>query len=182
MRRTVPVMLALAGLLLGACSRNDAPVENAPTPAAAAGSGIAGEFTAGVPVGANVAPAKLQFRIGAMPVVGKTVAVSIRVTPTSEVEKVQAFFEVEPGLAFPDETQTSFVTDRMAAGATHPHELQIRPEQSGVHLLKVTVMTDIDGASKASSFAIPLIVADAAAPAPAPEGPAARPAAPATGG
>ena len=161
--RTVAMVLGLAGLLLGACSSSDAPVQDATPTTTQAGPGA--EFTTGVPVGTNAAPAKLQFRLGAAPVVGHSVAVSVRVTPTAEVEKLQASFEVEPGLAFPDDAQTSFVTDRLAPGVAHPHELQVLPEQAGIHVLKVTVMTDIDGASKTSTFAIPLIVAAPAAPA-----------------
>jgi hypothetical protein len=174
--RTAAMVLGVASVLLGACSSSDAPPQDATPAPTQAGPGA--EFTSGVTVGANAAPAKLQFRIGATPVVGRNVAVAVRVTPTVEVEKLQASFEVEPGLAFPDDAQTSFVTDRLAAGATHPYELQVRPEQAGVHVLKVTVMTDVDGASRTSTFAIPLIVAAADAPA----APAPAPAAPATGG
>jgi len=175
MTRTASMILGMAAALLGACSSSDAPSDTAASTAATQAAGPAAEFTAGVPIGGKAAPAKLQFRLGAIPVVGASVPVSIRVTPTSEVDKVQVFFEAEPGLAFVDDAQSSFVTDHMAAGATHSHELQIRPEQVGVHLLNVTVMTDVAGVSKATTFAIPLIVGTAEAPA--------KPAAtPATGG
>lgn len=160
-------------MLLVACGSSEAPDPAAPVAASTAPNPNA-DFTAAVPVGNNAAPARVQFRIGARPAVGQPLPVAVRVAPTSDVDKLQVFFEAESGLAFVDEAQSSFVLDGMKSGAAHAHDLQVLAAQRGVFLLKVNVTVDEAGGSKASEFAIPILVETAPA-APAPPAPATSP-------
>ena len=160
---TLPVLLA-------GCGSQDAAVDTNVPAASTAAPNPNAEFTAAVTVGNTAAPARVQFRLGARPAAGEPLPVSVRVLPTANVDRLQVFFETEPGVAFVDESQSTFVVDRLGSGTAHSHELQVLPQKDGIYLLKVTVMADSSGSSKVSEFAIPLLVGSTpppAAPAPA---------------
>ncbi len=167
MGRTAPV-LAMTMLMLAGCSSSDAPPPAAAATASTSSGLATPDFTVAPTVGsANVSPTKVQFRLGARPVVGAKVPVSLLITPTAKVDRIQVVLEVEPGLAFVDESQSAYTIDATPAGTARPHELQVMPEKAGVYLLKATVASDVDGTSKASNYAIPFIVSGDAPAAPA---------------
>lgn len=171
--------------LIAACGSSDAPVEEKPVATTTAPNPNA-EFTTAVAVGNKGAPARVQFRVGARPAIGQSLPVTVRVAPTADIDKLQVFFDVEPGLGIAAEAQSSFVLGATKAGEAHAHELQVLPVQDGVHLLRINVMADVAGASRVSEFAIPILVGSPPPAAPAAP-PAAAPAAPgapgaATGG
>jgi hypothetical protein len=105
-------------------------------------------------------PINMKFRLSARPVVGSAVQVEVALIPAADasINHLRASFQPGDGLQLPGDR--TFDIEDPGAGAVIEREVSVVPQQTGVLNLNATVMVDMDGATLARSYSIPLVVSD----------------------
>jgi hypothetical protein len=160
-----PALLSLTTLLT-ACSEGATDDTAATTRRAAKRAAIAAkpvapkhDLVSAVSVGKPGAPVDLHFELGARPVVGQPLTVTIELTPRSTLGQLQATVLGNDGVAVAaGELEAA---DRPAADVAVTRTLSVTPLREGVFYLAVTVYASDATASSSRSFAIPIVVGDA---------------------
>lgn len=175
-RAVAPALLG--ALLLAACSdpaevkiRTKAPVTAAAasdTEAQPANKNLVSAVTTGKPG----APIALKFELLRRPKVGEPLEVAVEVTPEAAgITALQVVFQGGDGLQLRSGGELSATAaTAMPAGTPIQHKVVVTPVREGIFYLSAVAVAEGAG-SQARTFAIPVVVGDAAALASAKQAP-----------
>jgi hypothetical protein len=170
-RRALVLALFTSGFLLAACG-DSPPEEAAAAPAATTArtpkvAGLSPDMVAAVSAGRSATVISVHFALGKPPVIGQALPVDIAIVPHQDFSSVQAHFDGVDGLAVTVGTAMEPVTD-VKTESILKHQLVLLPTREGVFMISATVETI------SRVFSLPMVVAAAETPEPAPT-PAAPP-------
>jgi len=161
-----------AVVLLAGCG--DPPPEKAATSATAAPKpagpkpATAGaQMVAAVAAGKSVTAVGVYFALGNTPKVATALPVEISVISHQDFTTLRAHFESQDGLTMVSGEDLATQAN-VKAESTIQHQLVLMPAQDGVYVITVNVDTEGKEGIVSRIFSIPVIVAPAAAPNPAP--------------
>ena len=108
-------------------------------------------------VSSNKSPGavEVRFTIPERPIVGQPLDIQLSLTPSIELERLVARFQVPEGVQLVSGAETGH--DRPAIGTEISHTLTVVPKADGIYNITAVVLTDSDKASIARTFSIPLI-------------------------
>ena len=167
--RAVVPALACA-LLLAACSdpaevkiRTKTPVATAATAAAAAAAKANKNLVSAVTTGKPGAPIAMKFELLKRPKVGEPLEVVVEVTPEAAgITALQVVFQGGDGLQLRKGGELSATASTaMPAGTPIQHTVVVTPVREGIFYLSAVAVAEGAG-SQARTFAIPVVVGDAA--------------------
>jgi hypothetical protein len=98
----------------------------------------------------------VRFAIPERPVVGQPVEIQLSLTPSVELERLVARFQVPEGVQLVSGEETGH-HDQPALGAEISHTLTVVPKADGIYNITAVVLTDSDKESIARVYSIPLI-------------------------
>jgi hypothetical protein len=161
--------LACAFLLAG-CSdpaevkiRTKTPAASAATAAATAAASANKNLVSAVTTGKPGAPISMKFELLRRPKVGEPLEVAVEVTPEAAgISALQVVFQGGEGLQLRSGGDLSATTTTsMPAGTPLPHTVVVTPVREGIFYLSAVAVAEGAG-SQARTFAIPVVVGDAA--------------------
>ena len=167
--RAVAPALAWA-FLLAACSdpaevkiRTKTPAATAATAAAAAAQTTNKNLVSAVTTGKPGAPISMKFELLRRPKVGEPLEVAVEVTPEAAGRSaLQVVFQGGEGLQLRSGGELSATTTTsMPAGTPIQHTVVVTPVREGIFYLSAVAVAEGAG-SQARTFAIPVVVGDAA--------------------
>lgn len=112
-------------------------------------------------IGKSGAAVDLKYDVLAKPVAGKPIELDLALIPGTLLDSMTVSLNVAQGLSVVSTGEASF--GKLAIGEVARHVFTLMAEHPGVVYLTVTANTYSVGISSTRAFAIPLIVADAAA-------------------
>jgi hypothetical protein len=176
-RRALVLALFTSGFLLAACG-DSPPEEAAAAPAATTArtpkvAGLSPDMVAAVSAGRSATVISVHFALGKPPVIGQALPVDIAIVPHQDFSSVQAHFDGVDGLAVTVGTAMEPVTD-VKTESILKHQLVLLPTREGVFMISATVETESPEGTISRVFSLPMVVAAAETPEPAPT-PAAPP-------
>lgn len=160
-RTTALAAMAMAAVALGACgsseSQSATDAANAPTKksGAAAAQTVRPDMVAAVSSAKGPGTVDVRFSIPARPVVGEPLDIQLSLTPSIELERLVAHFQVPEGVQLVAGGETG--QNRPAIGAEINHTLTVVPKADGIYTITAVVLTDSEQASIARTYSIPLI-------------------------
>jgi hypothetical protein len=167
--RAVAPALACA-FVLAACSdpaevkiRTKTPAAAAATAATVAVQKTNKNLVSAVTTGKPGAPIAMQFELLRRPKVGEPLEVAVEVTPEAAgITALQVVFQGGDGLQMRSGGELSATsTTTMPAGTPIQHTLVVTPVREGIFYLSAVAVAEGAG-SQARTFAIPVVVGDAA--------------------
>ncbi|MGC1458724.1 MAG: hypothetical protein WA825_10635 [Steroidobacteraceae bacterium] len=171
-RGTLIGALVAACGLLGACGhssgstaplvkRHDGP-GGAPSSATSAADAGPTDLVSAVSGGGDEGPAGLKFQVGARPVAGHPVVITLRLVANQALDHLEARFLPDEGL---EVTQGGEFDPQghMDAGTAVDHDLTLTPDHDGIYTVLATVTTGSADAAVSRSFVIPIVVGAAVA-------------------
>ena len=156
--------------LLAACSdpaevkiRTKTPVASAATAAVAAAQKTNKNLVSAVTTGKPGAPISMKFELLRRPKVGEPLEVAVEVTPEAAgISALQVVFQGGEGLQLRSGGELSATTTTsMPAGTPIQHTVVVTPVREGIFYLSAVAVAEGAG-SQARTFAIPVVVGDAA--------------------
>ncbi|MDR2215388.1 MAG: hypothetical protein LBE59_06070 [Nevskiaceae bacterium] len=151
------LLLAL-GALAASCSRET------PTPAVTSSVSTARpatstsqpEFVAAVAVGATALPLTIAFNLPAAPVVGQSASVALTITVSEPMSRIQ--IEASGLKLLLDEASAKQVLDDVRPGEPRQLQFSVTPQAAGLIDVELSVQAPVDGATRTSRYAIPVLV------------------------
>jgi hypothetical protein len=166
---TLIVVAALVATL-AACA-DDAPeaaagaastAEAAPQPKIVeANKKASGNLVAAVATGKPGAPVQMRFDIANRPKLGEAFEVAVEVSADApNVGNLQVVFQATDGLEIRGGSEIAAAAP--AAGQALAHKIVVQPLREGIFYISAVATADVNGVVEARSFAIPVIVGNAA--------------------
>lgn len=158
----------VTGTLLAACSGGSSEADALPTRKATAASVAAArakakadqhnaELVSGVTLGKPGAPVDLKFELGAKPVVGVQLPITIELTPRAPIGRLQVTVQGSEGIELAPGTELEPV-DRPTPDAVITRTFTVTPKREGVFYIPVIAYANEASSSTSRSFAVPIIV------------------------
>ena len=160
-RLAAMAMVAMAAVVLGGCgsSGSDSGTGGA---SASTKTGTKGpkatrpDMVAAVSSSKSPGAVEVRFTIPERPIVGQPLDIQLSLTPSIELERLVAHFQVPEGLQLVSGAETAHY-DRPALGTEISHTVTVVPKADGIYNITAVVLTDSDKESIARMFSIPLI-------------------------
>jgi hypothetical protein len=175
MTRSASVLAALLGVsclaVLSACGTGDEP---APV-AGASGSGAAAmapkptdvaatDMVAAVSGAGGEGDVSIRFDLPQRPVVNDTVDVTVAVIPRTSIDRLQVVFQSADGIRVVANSNLGPI-EKPKVDAEIRHVVSVTPIKEGVFTLSAVTLVESAATSVSRTYAIPLIIAAADAPA-----------------
>lgn len=160
--------LLAAALALGACGKEDAPVD--PGPAAKAAETAAAEKASAAlkeatkdmvsgysPPGKPGAPVDLWWEMKSRPKAGEPLTIELAMVPRTATPHLRATFIATDGLTVqPSPAPASFKDAE--SGGIYRHTLSLVPREDGAYYVSVIVLMDLEAGPQARTFSMPVMV------------------------
>lgn len=167
--RTAVTLAVAAALLLSGCGSSESEQAAGGKPKAATNAAVTARPDMVAAVSSTKTPSivELRFNIPERPTIGQPAQIQFSLTPSVDLERLVARFQVPEGLELVSGAETARM-DHPTPGAEITHTLTVIPKTDGIFNITAVVLTDTSTESVARTFSIPLIAGSGLSEAPPP--------------